>query len=75
MKTLDEVITGMTELILSGKTADVKSTVRGALHYLKAYRENQQAYEENTRKAEEARERYLEAMKELRNDPLTDKGE
>lgn len=40
MKTLDEVITGMTELILSGKTADVKSTVRDALHYLKAYRED-----------------------------------
>lgn len=39
MMTIDEVITGMTELILSGKTADVKSTVREALHYLKEYRE------------------------------------
>lgn len=40
MKTLDEVITGMTELILSGKTADVKSTVRDALHYLKEYKDD-----------------------------------
>lgn len=39
MKTLDEVITGMTELILSGKTADVKSTVTDALHYLKHLQE------------------------------------
>ena len=34
-----------------------------ALHYLKTYRENQQTYIENSRKAEEARERYLEAVK------------
>lgn len=33
------------------------------LHYLKTYRENQQTYIENSRKAEEARERYLEAVK------------
>ena len=34
-----------------------------ALHYLKTYRENQQTYIENSREAEEARERYLEAVK------------
>lgn len=34
-----------------------------ALHYLRNYRENQHAYEEGNRKAEEARERYLEAVK------------
>ena len=34
-----------------------------ALQYLKTYRENQQTYIENSRKAEEARERYLEAVK------------
>ena len=33
-----------------------------AIHYLKAYRENQHAYEEGNRKAEEARERYLEVL-------------
>lgn len=41
MVTLDEVIKGMTELILSGKTADVKSTVRDALHYLKVLQKMQ----------------------------------
>ena len=34
-----------------------------ALQYLKTYRENRQTYIENSRKAEEARERYLEAVK------------
>ena len=53
MKTLDEVIE---ELEDEGLFAD-------ALHYLRAYRENQQAYVENSQKAEEARERYLEAVK------------
>lgn len=53
MKTLDEVIT---ELEDEGLFPD-------ALHYLRTYRENQQTYEENSRKAEEARERYLEAVR------------
>ena len=76
MKTLDEVIE---ELEDEGLFAD-------ALHYLRAYRENQQAYVENSQKAEEARERYLEAVKNCehvclkaekvvmdaeRNDPIT----
>lgn len=53
MKTIDEVIA---ELEDEGVFAD-------ALNYLKTYRENQHAYEENSRKAEEARELYLEAVK------------
>ena len=53
-----------------------------ALHYLKTYRENQQTYIENSRKAEEARERYLEVLtdyvalkqywaEQQENEPLT----
>lgn len=63
MKTIDEVITGMTELILSGKTADVKSTVRDALRYLKEYRKDKQIY------AYDIVRRHFELAE--RNDPLT----
>ena len=38
MRTLDEVITGMTELVLSGKTKDVKEVVTDALKFLKEFR-------------------------------------
>ena len=34
-----------------------------ALHYLKTYQANKHAYEEGNRKAEEARERYMEAVR------------
>ena len=60
--------------------------IADAIHYLQAYRANQQTYVENSRKAEEARERYMEAVRNCehvclkaekvvldaeRNDPLT----
>ncbi len=70
MKTLDEVIEAQERCetypnchfcyLHSGPMCE---WIRDALHYLKTYRENQQTYIENSRKAEEARERYLEAVK------------
>ena len=35
MKTLSQTISGMTELYLSGKVADIKDVVNSAIHYLK----------------------------------------
>ena len=79
MVTIDEVITGMTELILSGKTADVKSTVRDALHYLKEYRSEKAMWEADRKgylnwieQYKEAREKHQQAVIELKkNPPLT----
>lgn len=78
MKTLDEVIEAMERCSIphyfdckgcpyEDDDAEVgcRSDDRDAdaLHYLKTYRENQHAYIENSRKAEEARERYMEEFK------------
>lgn len=86
MKTLDEVITGMTELILSGKTADVKSTVREALHYLKEYRSKQDTIAEQLAELKQKNDHVCEMAitvckeyerlckrlaEEYRNDPLS----
>lgn len=60
MVTIDEVITGMTELILSGKTADVKSTVREALHYLKEYRSKQDTIAEQLAELEQKNDHVCE---------------
>lgn len=68
MKTLDEVITGMTELILSGKTADVKSTVRDALSYLKEYKANQEDPDGDHQQLEKCRALLQDFY---RNDPLS----
>ena len=78
MKTLDEVIIAL-EVCTYGycshpkhgdcpylderNDCDIRQRKLDALHYLRNYRENQHAYEEGNRKAEEARERYLEAVK------------
>ena len=69
MKTLDEVITGMTELILSGKTADVKSTVRDAFHYLKEYRTEQKILSDRKEHYEYWEHKYYAELE--KNDPLT----
>lgn len=70
MKTLDEVIEAQKRCTTYPNyhfcylhSGSICEWIRDALHYLKTYRENQHAYEENSRKAEEARERYLEAVK------------
>ena len=74
MKTLDEVIKAFewccnddnddcNECPYDGEDDGCHQRNLNALHYLRTYRANQQAYEESSRKAEEARERYLEAVK------------
>lgn len=70
MKTLDEVIEAQERCATYPNchfcflhAGPVCEWIQDALHYLKAYRENQHAYEEGNCKAEEARERYLEAVK------------
>ena len=35
MKTLSQTISGMTQLYLSGKVADIKDVINSAIHYLK----------------------------------------
>ena len=60
MRTLDECIDSLE--LLSSVNWREKAAHADVLHYLKTYRENQQAYEDGSRKAEEARERYVEAV-------------
>lgn len=62
MKKLNEVIAEM-EYEAEYNSGEQRSYDADALHYLKTYQANQHAYEENSRKAEEARERYQEAVK------------
>ena len=71
MKTLEEVIAGMTELILSGKTDDVKYVLTDALHYLKELRHilNNTIWVGSTK--EENGYWKLPTLPETGNDPLT----
>lgn len=53
----------MTELILRGKTADVKSTVREALRYLKEYRSKQDTIAEQLAEIEQKNDHVCELAK------------
>ena len=71
MKRLDEVITGMTELILSGKTADVKGVMTDALKFLKKYREEDKKLGSAINEAVDTEMQYNHLIEDLeRNEPL-----
>ena len=72
MKRLDEVITGMTELVLSGKTEDVKGVVTDALKFLKKYREEDKKLGQALNEVLDTEMQYYHLIEDLeRNEPLT----
>lgn len=70
MKTLDEVITGMTELVLSGKTKDVKEVVTDALKFLKEFRGLLKMWNDKLDKEKENNPLTWEELRQMEGKPV-----